>query len=162
MAEEDLLQATLRVIIAGSRNITDASVVSRAIEQSACRREGGRPVAAATVITAEKDGQKRHFLVTENGLVEYESYQAAFGPMLTEPDPERPIAWKGRTGFLHRYALHWAGYEPGYEPRTPKALSAARQKREEKAVAREAEGSLFSEIVKAEGYVPPRRKGRGR
>ena len=43
------------------------------------------------------------------------------------------------------------------------ALAAAREKREERAVEKEAENApLFAALIKEEGYVKPRKKGTGR
>jgi hypothetical protein len=49
-----------------------------------------------------------------------------------------------------------------YEPRTAEQLAAARVKREERAVEREAEKNpLFADQIRAEGHVPKGPKGKG-
>jgi hypothetical protein len=116
--------------------------------------------AAATVYSAEKDGVKRHFTVRGGKPVECTGYQDGFGPMLTEPDPRREFEANGTRHAVHRYSLYWAGYEADYRPRTAGQLAVTRARREQKAVEREAEGSLFADLIRQEGYVP--RKPRGR
>lgn len=75
-------------------------------EADAARRENRRARPAAVVYTAEKDGTRRHF-VTEGGQArEVASYEAGFGPMLTEPHPTRTFVVKGVTRHVHRYGLY--------------------------------------------------------
>jgi hypothetical protein len=84
---------------------------------------------------------------------------AGFGDMLTEPHPSMTIEVLGKTVAPHRYSLHWSGFEPDYVPKTAEQLAAARKKREDKAVEKEAaESPLFADLIRAEGYVPPKRK----
>jgi len=125
-------------------------------ESDRARREGGRAHAAMTVVTARKGGQARQFVVEDGKAREVPSWEDAFGAMLTEPDPSRTIEVRGETVHPHRYELHWSGFDPGYEPRTAEQLAAARAKREEKAVEKEAEGSLFADLIRAEGPLPKR------
>lgn len=115
---------------------------------------------AATVYTAEKDGVKRHFRIKDRRPVECAGYQDGLGTLLTEPDPKRGFEVNGTWHPVHRYSLYWAGYEAGYRPRTAAQLAAARARREEKAVEREAEGSLFADLIREEGYAPKRMRGR--
>ena len=49
---------------------------------------------------------------------EVESYQQAFGAMLTDPDPNRTIEVRGEKVHPHLYELHWSGFEPDYAPRS--------------------------------------------
>jgi hypothetical protein len=58
----------------------------------------------------------------------------------------------------HKHAVYWAGYDPDCRPKSAEALAAARAKRQEKAVGKEAAGSLFSDLIREEGYVPKGRK----
>ena len=131
-------------------------------EEDRCRRTGERPVAAATVFTVRNDqGDKRHFTVEDGRVVEHASYEAGFGPMLLEPHPTRTIEVRGQMVHPHRYSLCWAPFEL-YEPQTAEQLAAARVKREERAVEREAEKSpLFADQIRDEGYRLVR-KGRPR
>ncbi|WP_088255571.1 hypothetical protein [Fimbriiglobus ruber] len=126
-------------------------------EEERSRRSGGRMASAATVITAEKDGVRRHVAVVGDETRECASYEEGFGAMLTEPDPMRGFTHKGQWCSVHRYSLYWAGYEPGYAPRTAEQLAAARVKREARGVEREAKGNLFGQIIREEGFVPKRR-----
>ncbi|WP_143393238.1 hypothetical protein [Fimbriiglobus ruber] len=126
-------------------------------EEERARKSGGRMASAATVITAEKDGVRRHVAVIGDETRECASYEEGFGVMLTEPDPTRGFTHKGQWCRVNRYSLYWAGYEPGYTPRTAEQLATAREKREAKAVEREAEGNLFADAVREEGFIPKRR-----
>lgn len=130
-------------------------------QEDEARRTGTRAVPVATVITAEKGGVKRHFRVET--MQECESMEAGFGQMLLEPHPTKGFEHEGKWCRLHRYSLCWGGFEPDYRPASAEKLAAARQKRQEKAVEKEAEAApLFASIIKEEGYVKPRRKGTGR
>lgn len=131
-------------------------------EAHAARTENRPMKPAATVYTASKGNDRRHFVVENGHAREVASYAEGFGPMLLEEDPATAFTWKGETRHLHRYGLYWAGYESGYTPRTAEQLAAARERREQKAVEKEAEGSLFADLIRAEGYVTPKRKGLGR
>jgi hypothetical protein len=66
------------------------------------------------------------------------------------------------ASHVHRYSLYWDGYETDYRPRSAEQLAADRARREQKAVEKEAAGSLFAEQILAEGYVKPKRKGKPR
>ncbi|MFO0796358.1 MAG: hypothetical protein U0804_02710 [Gemmataceae bacterium] len=68
-----------------------------------------------------------------------------------------------RLGYpIHRFSLCWRWFEPNYRPQSSDQLAAARERREQKAVENEADGSLFTEQIREEGYVPKKRKDRGR
>jgi len=130
-------------------------------QEDEARRTGTRAVPVATVITAEKGGVKRHFRVET--MQECESMQAGFGEMLLEPHPTKRFTWAGKEIAPHRFSLCWGWYEPDYRPASAEKLAAARQKRQEKAVEKEAESApLFAELIREEGYVQPKRKGTGR
>lgn len=124
-------------------------------------RKCGEPMrAATTVYTAAREGVKRHFVVEEGKPREVAGYEEGFGEMLTEPDPVRGFEKDGVFHHVHRYALHWAGYENNYQPKSAEALAAARLKREARAVEKEAkENPLFASEIRREGYVP-RKRGR--
>jgi hypothetical protein len=122
-----------------------------------CRRTGQRPVPAATVITVRNaEGRKRHFRA-DGEPRECETVEAGFGEMLYEPHPTKRFTWNEKEIAPHRYSLCWGWFEPDYKPKSAEQLAAARERREEKAVEREAEGSLFADIIRAEGYQPKRR-----
>lgn len=128
-------------------------------EEERARRVGGTMTPAAGVFTAEKDGERRQVLVIGTDKCECSSYQEGFGAMLTEPDLARTIEVRGQMVHPHKHSLYWAGYETGYAPRTAEQLAAARVKREEKAVEKEAaENPLFADQIRAEGYVPRGRR----
>lgn len=82
-------------------------------EAARCRHTGERPPIAAEVITAEKDVARRHFRMIDGAPVEFESYQAAFGKMLSEPDPEKVVMWGGKEVCLEQCELYWASFKPG-------------------------------------------------
>ena len=130
-------------------------------EEERCRLSGARPLAAATVYSVRhKDtGERRHFTLDAEGLPhECGSYQEGFGPMLMEPHPTRRIEVRGQVVAPGRYSLCWAGYDL-YVPRSAEQLAAARDRREQNALEREADDSLFADQIRAEG---PLRKNRGR
>jgi hypothetical protein len=126
-------------------------------EEERARQEGGRAKPAAEVFTAEKDGVRRHFTMRDGVPVECASYQEGFGEMLFESDPVRGFERDGVFAHVHKHSLYWAGYEPGYRPQSADSLAVAREKRQQKALEKEAEGTLFAEQIRAEGYVPKRR-----
>lgn len=124
-------------------------------EEERARNTGGPGTPAATVITAEKGGARRHVLVIGDERRECASHEDGFGAMLTEPDPNRTFQHKGETLHVHRFSLYWAGYETEYAPRTAEQLAEARTKREDKKeakwqaqVEKEARNSLFPEITR--------------
>lgn len=129
-------------------------------EADAARRENRRMTPAAVVYTAAKDGLKRHFMVRDGRSVEVASVEEGFGQMLTEPDPDRTIEVKGQRVALHRYGLYWSGFEKDYRPQTAEQLATARSKREARSVEKEADGSLFADLIRQEGYVPRQGKPR--
>jgi hypothetical protein len=123
-------------------------------EEKRARSEGGRMRPAAVVIHAVREGVRKHVAVIGDQVRECSGYEDGFGEMLLEPDPNRTIEVKGTQVHPHRYSLYWAGYEPGYAPRSAEQLAAARGKREEKKEARErkeledlANASLFPEWI---------------
>jgi len=124
-----------------------------------CRRSGEKPEPAASVFTAEKGGERRHFMLIDGQPKEVASWEEGFGAMLTAPDPDRTVEVKAQQVHLHRFGLYWSGYDPEYAPKTAEQLAAARVKREEKAVEKEAlRNPLFADVIRAEGFV--RRKGK--
>jgi hypothetical protein len=140
-------------------------------EAERCRHSGDRPVPAATVYSAERDGVKRHFMVIDGQAREVESVEAGFGAMLTEPDATRTIEVRGQQVHPHRHGLYWAGYEPGYAPRTAEQLAADRERRQHRAVEKaiaeiemDASASLFPDWVREVGIeqLDAKRKGRRR
>lgn len=87
------------------------------------------------------------------------SVEAGFGDVLTEPHPTLTIDVFGKTVASHRDSLYWSGFEPGYRLRSADRLVAARQRREARAVEKEAQESpRFAELIRAAGYVPRRRR----
>ena len=139
-------------------------------EEERARTTGGPGTPAATVITAVKDGVRRHIAIIGELLRECANYEDGFGAMLTEPDPNRTFQHKGETVHVHKHSLYWAGYETEYAPRTPEELATARGKREEKAeakwqneVEKQAAGSLFPEWIKEQAEEQRKqKKGRKR
>jgi len=99
-------------------------------EEERARSTGEKPRAAATVFTVRNvAGEKRHFTVEDGHVIQHESYEAGFGPMLLEPHPTRGFEHQGRFVHVHRYSLCWAGYEL-YQPKTAEELAALRAMRE--------------------------------
>jgi hypothetical protein len=139
-------------------------------EEERARSTGGPGTPAATVISAEKGGVRRHVLVIGDRLRECSGYEDGFGAMLTEPDPQRTFLHKGEQVHVHKHSLYWAGYEKDYAPRTAEQLAAAREKREEKAEEKEqkeieylANASLFPEWIKEQAAEQKeKKKGRKR
>jgi hypothetical protein len=114
------------------------------------------------VFTVHNDaGDKRHFILRDDEPVEVAGYEEGFGPMLLEPHPTQRIAVRRQMVAPHRYSLCWAPIET-YRPRSAESLVAARQRRHEKAVEREAEANpLFADQVRS-GEWRPEKKSRGR
>jgi hypothetical protein len=129
-------------------------------EEERCRRNGARPVAAATCYTVRNAaGGKRHFIVKDGQATECEGYEEGFGPMLQERHSTMRIEIKGENVAPHRYSLCWAPIET-YQPRSAEQLAAARVTRErnkaERAERKYAEDyPLFAEIERQE------KEGRG-
>ena len=131
-------------------------------EEERARKSGGRMAPAATVYSASKDGVKKHFTIIEGEPTECTSVEEGFGPLLHENHPTRGFEHNGQWLPIRRFSLYWAGYEPNYRPRTAEQLAAARTKREQRAVEKEAQANpLFADIILAEGLLP-NRKGRPR
>jgi len=124
-------------------------------DEAACRRSGKRSTPIATVYSVRNEAaEQRHFILRNGQPVAVESMEAGFGPMLDERHPTMRIKIGGQSVAPHRYSLNWAGYEI-YRPKTAEALAAARVRREEKKVEREAERMpLFAEQIREEGRMP--------
>ncbi len=140
-------------------------------EEARARSTGGPGTPAATVITAEKDGLRRHVAIIGDQIRECANYEDGFGAMLTEPDPVRGFNdKKGVFHRVHKHSLYWAGYETEYAPRTAEQLADVREKREEKAEAKwqneveeQAKNSLFPEWIKEQAQEQrEQKKGRKR
>lgn len=129
-------------------------------EADAARQENRRMTPAVVVYTATKDGMKRHFMVRDGHSVEVASVEEGFGPMLTEADLDRTIEVKGQRVALHRYGLYWSGFEKDYRPQSAEQLAMARSRREARSVEKEADGSLFADLIRQEGYEPRQGKPR--
>jgi hypothetical protein len=146
-----------RVLGAGWEPTGRHALIDKA-DEDRCRRTGERPVPAAVVLTARNAaGDERH-VRADGEPRECPSMEAGFGDMLAEPHPTLTIDVFGKAVAPHRYSLYWSGFEPDYRPQSAEQLAAARERREQKAVETEAEGNLFAELIRAEGYVPPKRK----
>jgi hypothetical protein len=122
-------------------------------EEDRAHRTNTKPVPAAKVITAAKDGVKRHFRVET--MAECETPEAGFGDMLMEPHPTKGFEHRGQWCRIHRYSLCWGWYESSYAPKSAEDLAAARERREDKAekkwqaqVDKDAANSLFPEITR--------------
>jgi hypothetical protein len=139
-----------QVLGPGFRPIGYHYLVEKDAEDEA-RRTNTKPVPSATVITAAKDRVKRHFRVET--MTECATPEAGFGDMLMEPHATKGFEHRGQWCRLHRYSLCYGWFEPDYRQKSAEALAAAREKREQKAVEKEAEGSLFGDIIRAEGPV---------
>lgn len=121
------------------------------------RQTGTKPTPSATVITAAKGGMKRHFRVET--MTECDTPEAGFGDMLTEPHPTKGFEHRGQWCRIHRYSLCWGWFEPDYRPQTAEQLAASREKRQRKAVEKEAEAApLFADLIREEGYKPKERR----
>jgi hypothetical protein len=136
-------------------------------EEDRARRTNTKPVPSAKVITAAKDGAKRHFRFET--MIECESPEAGFGEMLMEPHPTKGFEHQGEWCRIHRYSLCWGWFEADYRPASAEKLAAAREKREEKAEAKwqeqvdqAAAGSLFPEWVREQMEEKRPKKGRKR
>ena len=130
-------------------------------DEDRCRRTGERPTPAATVFTVRhaETSERRHFIIREGQPVEVAGYEEGFGPMLLEPHPTQGFTDQtGRFHHYHKFSLCWGGYER-YVPKSAEQLAAMRDRRQEKAVEKEAIANpLFAEQILAEGYQPPQRK----
>jgi hypothetical protein len=131
-------------------------------EEDRCRHTGEKPKPAATVISVENGkGEKRYFRADGTPRA-CASKEDGFGEMMLEKHPTKTFTVKGVEYPIHRYSLCWGWFEPSYRPASAEKLADMRAKREEKAVAKEAEGNLFADMIREEGYVKPRRKGKPR
>jgi len=130
-------------------------------EEQRARAAGDRMQPSATVYSARKSEVKRHFTVVDGIATECPTVEAGFGAMLDETHPTLGFDLRGQWIPYRRYSLFWAGYE-AYSPKTAEQLAAAREKRQQREVEKEAQANpLFAEIIRAEGFVP-RRKGNPR
>jgi hypothetical protein len=99
-------------------------------EEERTRHSGERAKAAAVVYTVKnKDGDRRHFTVTDGKVVPCASYEEGFGDLLHAKHPTRGFEHKGAFVRTHRYSLCWAGYDL-YHPKTAEQLAALRVSRE--------------------------------
>lgn len=99
------------------------------------------------------------FFILRNGKpIDIDNYKEAFGDMLLEPHPTMRIEVWGEMVAPHHYNLCWALIETD-KPRSAETLAAAIQRREERAMGREAEENpLFAEQIRAEGMKRERRR----
>lgn len=106
-------------------------------EEERVRYKGLRPVASATVYTVKNaEGLKRHFMIEDGRVVEYASYESAFGDMLLQAHDTHGFVHQGQFVHTHKFSLMWACFEL-YEPRTAEELVALRVSREKKKAERE-------------------------
>lgn len=85
-------------------------------------------------------------------------YEPLFGDLLHAPHPTRTLEVRGQQVPCPRYELCWSALEL-YEPRSAGQLAAARQKREQRAVEKEArENPLFADQIREEGMQPGKRR----
>src|SRR5262245_32833255 len=76
-------------------------------------------------------------------------YEPLFGDLLQEPHPTRTLEVRGRQVPCPRYSLCWSALER-YEPRSAEQLAAARVKREQRTIDREAQAHpLFAEQIRS-------------
>jgi hypothetical protein len=128
-------------------------------EEDERRRTGGQFRAAATVYSARKGGVEKHFTFSDGVPMECTSVEEGFGGLYHEKHPTKGFEHRGQWIPYQRYSLYWAGFETDYRPKTAEQLAAAREKRQERAVEREAEAApLFADLIREEGYVPKGRK----
>ncbi|HEV3383231.1 MAG TPA: hypothetical protein VG097_00380 [Gemmata sp.] len=126
-------------------------------EERACKA-GDRMQPTATVYTACKERVARHFVLEAGKPREVASVEEGFGPMYHEKHPTRGFEHKGQWIPWQRYTLYRSGYET-YSPKTAEQLAAASEKRQQRAVEKEAEANcLFADLIRAKGYVPKERK----
>jgi hypothetical protein len=124
-------------------------------EENPARATGERMRPAAELLTAEKDGVRRHFALRDGTPVECAGYEEGFGEKLLEPDPTRGFERDGVFHPVHQHSLYWAGYEPDYRPQSAEQLAAARERRQQRAVEKEAQDCpLFADLIRAEGSMP--------
>ena len=106
-------------------------------EEARVRYTDERPISAATVYTVKnEEGEARHFTVENGRVVEHESYEAGFGPMLLEPHPTHGFEHRGQWCRIHRYSLCFAPYDL-YTPKAAEQLAALRVERERRKAQRE-------------------------
>jgi hypothetical protein len=90
------------------------------------------------------------------------SYEPLFADLLTEKHPTKTVEVKGQHIPVGRYELCWSALEQ-YHPRSAESLAAAREKREERAVEKEALANpLFADQIRAEGTTRNTTSPRGR
>jgi hypothetical protein len=84
------------------------------------------------------------------------SYESLFGELLLEPHPTRTLDIKGKVVHPPRYSLCWSPLE-FYLPRSAESLAAAREKREQKTIERQAkEHPLFADAIRSGAWRPDR------
>jgi hypothetical protein len=90
-----------------------------------------------------------------------DSYEPLFGDLLHAPHPTRTLAIRGQQVPCPCYSLCWSALEL-YEPRSAEQLAAARAKREQRAIEKQAqEHPLFADqIVSGELRAEQKRRGR--
>jgi hypothetical protein len=89
------------------------------------------------------------------------SYEPLFGDLLHEPHPTRTLDIRGKQAPCPRYHVCWSALEL-YEPRSAEQLAAARVKREQRALDKEAAAHpLFAEQIRS-GALSADQKPRGR
>lgn len=104
-----------------------------------------RPVPFASIITCRNNDEKRHFTVKDGKAEECEEYRQAGSDIFFEKPPTKQI---------HLFCVHWGGSESDYRPRSAANLSKTRERRQERAVEREAEAApLFANLIRDEGFV---------
>lgn len=127
-------------------------------EAARVRYTGERATPAAVVITARKERDERHFIVENGTARECGPYAEALKHMLDERHPTRRVTVRGEEVPISMYEVQWSGFEPDYRPQSADQLAAAREKREAKALEREAQAHpLFADVIRAEGK-PGRRR----
>src|SRR4029077_16293139 len=94
-------------------------------------------------------------------VLKADSYEPLFGDLLHAPHPSRTLEVRGQQVPCPRYNLCWSALELS-EPRSAEQLAAARVKREQRAIEKEArENPLFADQVRS-GEWRPEQKPRGR
>jgi hypothetical protein len=82
-------------------------------------------------------------------VLQAERYEPLFGDLLFEPHPTRTVEVGGKPAPCPRYNLYWSALER-YAPRSAEQLAAARVKREQRAIDRQATvNPLFKEQIRS-------------
>jgi hypothetical protein len=130
------------------------------------RRTGNRqPV--ATVFKVYRGEEKltehsRFIRRMPDGTVKHaDNYEELFGELLTEKHPTLTVEVRGEQVPVDRYELCWSALEL-YHPRSAESLATAREKREARAVEKEAEDNpLFAAQIRS-GVLKPEKNPRRR